>query len=640
MPEMNQENNLNVENNATPVVPTEPVTPSVEVPVEPAVNVAPTVEIPTVEVKEEVVSEAPVVQVAPAEIVPESAPAPVMVNEIPEVLPANNAPVEETVVTVTPETVAEVAPVDEVAPVAEMPAPEVVTEAAPDVVPTAETPAPFAEVTTEVVDDIPVIETTPAVEENSNNVAISNEAPAAPVAPVANEENTIINSVVSDVTPSVTPETNATAPVAGAPVEPPKKEGKKALLFVILGVLLVLVGGLLAFYFFVYSKPKYLFETSLSTLREKLNADVVADNKPMQVDFSFQTNINSTDETMKPMFDNINKLYLESSIYLDLGNKIEFMKFNSKYKDQDFVNAEMFVEKENAFLKLDKIYDKYIKVVLEEDIFKENEGDRDAIIIADAVLAALENSLDSKYFTKVEKTVSLNNVVKKVDANTLVINNENIVPLLTSIINELKANNEFLDALARMEELEKADIVTALDSALSDMKSTSDMVGEVNYQISFYTEGVMRVPVGVGVAVDGDAYDVYFTEETLSVLTTVDSSTEVLLDATKKDDKFNVNLYLGEDTFSFVLGLKVNENPTFTKPDVTNFVEVEQLTQEDMGQITGGLMQSPGVSTFMTDFQDVIALLQMMGGGMGQVEDDYSTDFDSGMMDDSTLYLE
>lgn len=633
MPEMNQENNLNVENNATPVVPTEPVTPNVEVAADPVVNVAPTVEIPTVEVKEEpVVEEAPVVQVAPAEIVPESAPEPVMVNEIPEVLPvSNDVPVEEPVVTVTPETVVEIAPVAEAAP-------EVVTETAPV------NEAPMPEVITEVVDDIPVIETTPAVEENSSNV-VASETPVAPEAPaVPTEENTIINSVVSDVTPAA-PETNATAPVDAAPAEPVKKEGKKVWLFVVLGVLALVVGVVLAFYFFVYSKPTFLFKSSLSVLRNQLNAENVENNEPMQVDFSFQTNINTTDETLKPMFDNINKLYLETSIYLDLGNKIEFMKLNSKYKDQDFINAEMFVEKENAFVKLDKIYDKYIKVVLEEDIFKEDEGSKDAIIVADGVLAAIENSLEKEYFTKVEKTVPLNNVVKKVNANTLVINNENIVPFLTSIINELKANNAFLEAFARMEEMEKADVVSGLDSALSDMKSTADMVGEVNYQISFYTEGFMNNLVGMGVSANGEAFDVYFTEDTLSVLTTKESSTEVLLDATKNQDKFNVNLYLGEDKLSFILGLKVNEKPSFTKPDVTNAVEAEKLTQDEVGQITMGLMQSPGVTTFMNDFQDVITMLQMlMGGGMGQIEDDFSSDFDSDFdsdfMDDSTLYLE
>lgn len=629
MPEMNQENNLNVENNATPVVPTEPVTPNVEVAAAPVVNVAPTVEIPTVEVKEEpVVEEAPVVQVAPAEIVPESAPEPVMVNEIPEVLPvSNDVPVEEPVVTVTPETVVETAPVAEVAP-------EVVTETAPV------NEAPMPEEITEVVDDIPVIETTPAVEENSSN-EVASETPVAPEAPaVPTEENTIINSVVSDVTP-VAPETNATAPVDAAPAEPVKKEGKKVWLFVVLGVLALVVGVVLAFYFFVYSKPTFLFKSSLSLLRNQLNAENVENNEPMQVDLSFQTNINTTDETLKPMFDNINKLYLETSIYLDLGNKIEFMKLNSKYKDQDFINAEMFVEKENAFVKLDKIYDKYIKVVLDEDIFKEDEGSKDAIIVADGVLAAIENSLEKEYFTKVEKTVSLNNVVKKVNANTLVINNENIVPFLTSIVNELKANNAFLEAFARMEEMEKADVVSGLDSALSDMKSTADMVGEVNYQISFYTEGFMNNLVGMGVSVDGEAYDVYFTEDTLSVLTTKESSTELLLDATKNQDKYNVNLYLGEDKLSFVLGLKVNEKPSFTKPDVTNAVEAEKLTQDEVGQITMGLMQSPGVATFMNDFQDVITMLQMlMGSGMGQVEDDFSSDFDSDIMDDSTLYLE
>lgn len=651
MPEMNQENNLNVENNATPVVPVEPVTPNVEVAVAPVVDVAPTVEIPTVEIKEEpVVTEAPVVQIAPTEIVPESVPAPVMVNEIPEVLPVNNdVPAEESVVTVTPETVVEAAPVIETAPVVEA-ALDVVNEVAPvveatpevvsEVAPVAEMPMP--EVTTEVVDDIPVIETTPAIEENSNNVVITNETPAAPEAPVVQgEENTIINSVVSDVTPSVTPETNATEPVAGTPVEPVKKEGKKVWLFVVLGVVALVVGVVLALYFFVYSKPTFLFEKSLSVLRNNLNAEEVSSAKPMQLDLSFQSNINTTDESLKPIFDNINKLYLETSIYLDLGNKIEFMKLKSKYKDQDFVNADIFVEKENAFVKLDKLFDKYIKVVLEEDIFKENEGNKDAIIVVDGLLAAIENSLDDKYFTKVEKTVSLNNVVKKVNANTLVINNENVIPFLTSIINELKANNQFLEAFARMQEIEKADVVTVLDKTLSDMKETSGMVGEVNYQISFYTEGFMNKPVGMGVVADGSAYDVYFTEETLSVLTTVESSTEVLLDASKKDDKYNVNIYLGEDTLSFVLGFKVNENPSFTKPDVTNFVEAEKLTQDEVGQITGALIQSPGVMTFMTDFQDVIAMLQMMmGSGMDQVEGDFTTDFDSDMMGDNTLYLE
>ena len=45
--------------------------------------------------------------------------------------------------------------------------------------------------------------------------------------------------------------------------------------------------------------------------------------------------------------------------------------------------------------------------------------------------------------------------------------------------------------------------------------------------------------------------------------------------------------------------------------------------------------------TFMTDFQDVIAMLQMMmGSGMDQVEGDFTTDFDSDMMGDNTLYLE
>lgn len=649
MPEMNQENNLNVENSVTPVVPVEPVNPVETVVQEPVVNVVPNVEIPNVEVKEEVVTEAPFVEIAPAEIVQEAAPvSPVMVSEIPEVLPVNNEVVNnEPVVTVTPESV--VTPSEGIPPV------EVANEVTPVVqVEPVVDEMPVIQTTPEVVEDMPVIETAPAVEEtpvietqsnveNPNNVI--NEVTPVDVQPVTNivtetssttsEENTIINSVASTVTPTVSSET--TQSVDSAPVEPVKKEGKKTILFIVLGVVAVLLGAVLAFYFFVYTKPQYLFGASLDILREKLQTTVNDNSGPMQVEMSLQTNINSTDAMLKPMFDNLNKLYLETNLYVDLGNKVEFMSLKSKYKDLDFVNADMFVEKENAFIKLNGIYDKYIKVILEEDIFKENETDKNAVVALEGLIDAVDNSLKAEYFTKVEKTVPLNNVVKKVTANTLVINGENIIPFVTDVVNNLKANEDFLNAYAKMENIEKEQFVNALDSFLGDIKeSKQEVLNTINYQLTFYTEGLLNTPVGLGIVYEDQSYDLYFVEGSLSVFSTVDSSTELLLEVTQKEEKYTINAYIGEDTYSFVVGLKVVEKPSFTKPDVSNHVAVENLTQEDSMTILGGLTQSPGVTSFMTDFQDVISLLQMMMGG-GDIQPDADLDMD---FDDNTLYLE
>ena len=640
MPEMNQENNFNIENNMTPTVPVEPVNPVVNVTQEPVVEIAPTVEIPVVEVVEETAAQTPVVEVAPVEIVPEvTTAAPVMVNEIPEVLPVNNdVVVEESVVTITPNTQI----------VAETPVASINVEPVSVVNETA------AEELLDSMDDMPVIETAPAVEEtpvvsetpvveNSNEV-VSEVAPVAPTAPVveetpatpAAEENTIINSVVSDVTPTATPEVAPSTPDASE-AKPEKKGTLKVILFILLGVAALVVGVVLAFYFFVYTKPQYLFKTSLDVLKNKISETTSSSDGPMQVDLSFQTNINSNDEMFKPIFENINKLYFETSIYLDLQNKIEFMKLDTKYKDQALLSADMFVEKENAFVKLNGIFDKYIKVILEEDIFKEESTDSNATIVAEGIINAVDVSLKNEYFTKVEKTASLNNMVKKVTANTLVINGENVVPFITDVVNTLKADEEFLVAYSEMQGITNDEFVLELDKFLKDIKETSqEVLNTINYQLTFYTEGILNAVVGLGVVYENVSYDLYFVDGSVSVYTTADNSTELLLEANQKDGKYVVNAYIGEDTYSVTVGFAVNENPTFTKPNVSSYVDADKLTEEDSMTILGGLMQSPGVATFMTDFQDVITLIQMMmGGGMTQPDTDLDVDFN-----DSTIYLE
>ena len=75
-----------------------------------------------------------------------------------------------------------------------------------------------------------------------------------------------------------------------------------------------------------------MFKTSLNLLKTQL-VKTTGEGTPMQLDLSLQTNLKSSDQTLQPMFDNINKLYLEGSIYLDLSNKIELLKLNTKYKE-------------------------------------------------------------------------------------------------------------------------------------------------------------------------------------------------------------------------------------------------------------------------------------------------------------------
>ena len=681
MPEMNNEN-LNVDNNVT-VVPTEPV-----VPVEPVVNVAPTVEIPTVEVSTNEVAEAPVVTVAPVEIQPSEVPVStesVIVNNIPEIMPANNVVNEEPVITVTPDTVSvnepmvSEVPVVPVEPVADVSTPVVdnipVINTTPEVVvSTVEATEPVAATVAPVVDDIPVIETSPAVDEptvpvvppagtqsvfetpssDTPNTLVVNpsnmETPVEPTqnvtvneTPVVSDDNTIINSVVSDVAPDVVPNVVSTQkPVdtgsLGVDVVPAKKEGKKIGLVIALGVVAIILGVVLAFYFFVYNKPSMMFKASIKTLKTQLNGPIAEKLKPSQFEFSLQTKINTNNEMYKPLYNNLTKLSLDGNIYLDLGSEIEFLKLNAKYQEKDLISLDALLEKDLAYIKLNDIFDKYINTNVK---LLSNDDNSDIMVVAHGILDALDKSLKEDYFTKLNKTVELGGVVTEVVANTLVINGENIGTFANDIVNVLKNNKEFLTAYANISKFTSDDVVKMLDELVAGFNNLSnEQKNEFNYQMVFYTKGIINKPVGFGVSGNGQAFDIYLFESNVTAYTTVDSSTTKVLEMTLKDDKYDINIYSDGDTYSFMLGFKEVNNPSFTKPDVTNSVTMMELTEDDYLQIAGRFMKAPGASAFMTDFEEVIISLFQGMLGAGIPEEDELLDTEVNIELDDVTYLE
>lgn len=605
-----------------PVVSSEP--PVIETP-EPVV-VEPVSVIPPVEnIADDVVSVEPtsVVEVVPEETVSAPVepvtPATPVVEAMPEVLPNDVPVVEDTVVTVTPESV----PVVEPSPADSVSVEPVVTA----------TQSEGAN-TSSVLDEL---------SSDSHNTLVTNptneaapEIPSEPAAPVQEtpvspvEENTIINSVVSDVAPTVKAPAQSTPEAGTTPeaTEKPKKGGKIGL--IIGGVLVVLLIAVVCWYFLVYTKPVNMFKSTLGVFKSQLNKTLETETEPTRASMTFKTKLSSSDPALQETYDKLNNLYLEVDLYTDMKSQIMQMGLLVEYKDKTLLDLDALVEKAMAYFKFEGAYDKYISMELEENLF-EDDGSNDAAIVVDGFLTALDESLKSEYFTKVNKTITLNNEQVEVKANTLVINSSNIGTLVKDIVEKLQTNAEFVSAFSRIEGQEDEDTIAQLNdfiTATSDTSSWSEeQKASMSFQVTLYTTGLINTPVGMGFSADGQEFNMYFNESSIVVYLTEDGKESKVLDVTVSGTNYIVNAFVGEDVYTFEIGFKVDEKPTFTKPDVTNSVKYTELTEEDAGTLMIGIMTSEGFTTFSEDFADLFALVGgLLGGGTTEPDYDYEDD--------------
>ena len=335
------------------------------------------------------------------------------------------------------------------------------------------------------VDPAPVVEPTPAPVEAPTPV--ETPAPAAtPVETPAPVENTPVATVNPEVTPAPVDnapiasapeapigETNApiNPPPLDAPVEESTKKSKKGLFIALIIVLIVLaVGGLIAF---------SQFGTSKSRIKSIANAIFTTENyqkiksefKKQQsgtYKFSVSGKLNLQDQ------DPINgNLELKGNYGYDLPNKEMYATLNvdkMNYASQELLgstglNSNLEITKDTLYIQIKEIYDKvlFIKDDTFKDLFEELEKalessnnteavDVNKIIISlrDAFAEGLSAPKNSQSVKSVEG-IGTTNVI------TIVLNKSNKELIMKTILNKL-ADSDLPKEIAKITKDEASDI--------------------------------------------------------------------------------------------------------------------------------------------------------------------------------------
>lgn len=151
----------------------------------------------------------------------------------------------------------------------------------------------------------------------------------------------------------------------------------------------------------------------------------------------------------------------------------------SSYDKKELLNSSFYMESGNGYLYLDNLYDKNIKVPIEQyDSFFKLNLSSDYRTIYDSIEKVLIRSLKDDYFEKDYVTIDSKKVLK----TTLVLNHKNYQEMKKTVFHDLVLDDSFLTSLSNVTDKK----VSVLKKKLNKIASSEDDYKEMD--IVLYTK--------------------------------------------------------------------------------------------------------------------------------------------------------
>lgn len=410
----------------------------------------------------------------------------------------------------------------------------------------------------------------------------------------SNSTNTSYNDNASNINNN---NINSSIPL-GEKTSPQKKEKKgnnKLIIIAIILLLLLAATGVLVYCKLVNSKNifKTLINDTFTYLEENINYSDTASGT-----FSLKVGGTSSDSPANNMLDIMSKLELSGNYGIDYKNKLMNIDIATKYENEKLVNASIYTENGNGYVGLEEIYDKYIKIPIEnyDSIFNNIDKNDDYKVVFKSINKALTNSLKDEYFTKEKATVDSVKTTK----TTLKLSEENYNSIKKEFINKLLNDNEFLKSFSSISEKSVDDIKTELNKSLEE----DDFEG-VN--ISIYTKGLKNEFVKFEIADSTDSIvitkdnDTYNYELTEDKKVTYDGSLKITGDKNNATCTFTINDKKENNTITLNFKSTTKYNTAISKVDVSNSIAYENITQEDTNNITTKILENKTIMKLIED---------------------------------------
>ena len=385
----------------------------------------------------------------------------------------------------------------------------------------------------------------------------------------------------------------------------PRKRHSIITIGIILAVVIVIV-AIILISMSLMSTPEKLYKKLVSSVSNSFDSALEFNSANVSINADMSTDI----EELKESVDGLN-----------LGFNVQYDKEIEEYiakvdvqKGQDpYLNLTAMINllDKKLYIGESNLYDKLICIDIPEEQINNirvalseqsnNLNTNDLKNITKIVTDTVNNELKAEMFTSEKITVNIDGKDKKVKDNILAITYDELVELVNNVAENLKSNEEFMSYFE-----DKTSIEQSLDSFVNDV----EMMDEYDYELHIYTSGLFNSVVGFAFVQTDNILEESYVLEFLKQNNVSGTITYDLVSGADKARVLSANMLINEATNNKVnmdisMDLREQGNLTLSLEilsdynngiealDVSNSININDMTDEDLQQILGSLMTTP-----------------------------------------------
>ena len=389
-----------------------------------------------------------------------------------------------------------------------------------------------------------------------------------------------------------------------------EKDHKGLKTFIVIAILLLLLSGVSFFcYYKFYNNPKVVIGNILNNSKKLFKTpDKIYDIS--KINGSIDMDLKLENQELQKIGKVINDIKLQYNLSVNNNDKYGIFEIYSKYQDKELLNVQVALDDKNniLYLYLEDLFDKYLKMDINVEISDNinTEKINDDVIVS-SIANALDEALTEDDFKREKDEVIINNIANKVYRNSLVIDNNNYKRIMTTFIEKLINNEEFIKEMDKINTNE--DTKEKLQDILEEINNQNfDIVLELN----FYTatnlkqELVMCELVYFENSIN-NTNSVTFVpmSENEFIISFIEGEEEIATLSLKRNSNNNILVSLEANSDGNII--KFNFNASYEKLDkldkldTSKNINIEDLTNEDQSKITDNLMKNEALIKLIND---------------------------------------
>lgn len=401
-------------------------------------------------------------------------------------------------------------------------------------------------------------------------------------------------------------------------VKKPKKKG-----LIIGGIIAaVVIIALVLVYFLVFAKPQYIFNSAIDRIfkTESKKCDSI------KVETKIAASIETEDSSMQEQLEEVQKYALKLGTQMDFEKKQEIVDLGLEYDKEAVADARVYYNDEEIYAYFEGLFDKYIKVDMDEEqkeaieaIFdtatseEQSKNSKKAMkIVRDELKAQIKEYGE---FEKEKATIDVGDKEKRVTKTTLTLSEKDLCKVVSSMCSNLADNDKFLDCFEKSPKDALKEMAEKIKDVDADSKS--------NIKISIYTKGLLNNLVAVDVEVysaeeeqtvtisvvkeDKDLYSYNVSvKATGTKMDVIKGKIETEKDKDSKDEQSGRTTITAEvaeiGKLKLIVDYSVEYNQGIDKIDTSNSINMTELTEEDMQSIMEKLMERPLIGDLIKNY--------------------------------------